>query len=106
LAIRYADDYRAADVPMLPAVAPLEVAARKMISYTLALVATTLVLVPVAGMGWIYTAAATVLGAGFVGGTIALARRPSPAASMRVFAYSITYVTLLFGAITVDVLTS
>lgn len=104
LAIRYADDYRAADVPMLPAVAPIAVAARQMIGYTVALVATTLVAIPVAGLGWIYSLAAVVLGAGFVGGTVALARHPSPAASMRVFAYSITYVTVLFAALTVDVL--
>ena len=104
LAIRYADDYRAADVPMLPAIVPLDVAARKIIGYTLALVASTLALVPVADLGWLYTTAAVVLGAGFVGGTIALAVRPTPAGSMRVFAYSITYVTLLFSAITIDVL--
>jgi len=104
LAIRYADDYRAADVPMLPAIVPLDVAARKIIGYTLALVASTLALVPVADLGWLYTAAAVVLGTGFVGGTIALAVRPTPAGSMRVFAYSITYVTLLFSAITIDVL--
>ena len=36
LAIRYADDYRAADVPMLPAVAPIVEAARQMIVYTAA----------------------------------------------------------------------
>ena len=60
LAIRYADDYRAADVPMLPAVAPLAEAARQMIGYTVALVVATLVLVPVADLGWIYTATAVV----------------------------------------------
>ena len=54
LAIRYADDYRAADVPMLPAVVPLAQAARQMIGYTVALVVSTLVLVPVADLGWIY----------------------------------------------------
>ena len=66
LAIRYADDYRAADVPMLPAVVPLAEAARQMIGYTVALVVATLVLVPVADLGWIYTGAAVVLGAGFL----------------------------------------
>ena len=76
LAIRYADDYRAADVPMLPAVVPLAEAARQMIGYTVALVAATLVLVPVADLGWIYGIAAVVLGAGFLAATIALARRP------------------------------
>jgi protoheme IX farnesyltransferase len=104
LAIRYAEDYRAADVPMLPAVAPLEEAARQMIGYTCALVACTLLLAPVADLGWIYLGTALVLGAGFVLATIALARVPSPAASMKVFTFSITYVTVLFGALTVDVL--
>lgn len=102
--MRYADDYRAADVPMLPAVVSLDEVARKMIAYTVALVASTLVLAPVAGLGWLYVAAAAILGAGFIGGAYALARRPSPAGSMRVFAYSITYVTLLFAAIMADVL--
>lgn len=104
LAIRYADDYRAADVPMLPAIVPLREAAKQMIVYTLALVASTLILVPVADLGVIYTVAAVALGAGFIGGTVALAERPTPAASMKLFAYSITYVTLLFGAMTLDVL--
>jgi len=104
LAIRYADDYRAADVPMLPAIVPLREAAKQMIVYTLALVASTLILVPVADLGVIYTVAAFALGAGFIGGTVALAERPTPAASMKLFAYSITYVTLLFGAMTLDVL--
>ncbi len=106
LAIRYADDYRAADVPMLPAVAPIAEAARQMIGYTVALVVSTLVLVPVAGLGWIYTVSAIALGAGFLFATIALARVPTPSASMKVFTYSITYVTVLFLALTVDVLVS
>ena len=55
LAIRYADDYRAANVPMLPAVASPVVVGRRMLGYTVALWACTLVLVPVAGLGWIYT---------------------------------------------------
>ena len=103
LAIKYADDYRAADVPMLPAVVPFEQAVRQMIGYTVALVASTLVLVPVASLGAIYTVAAVVLGAGFIGATVWLGRHPTPAASMRVFGYSITYVTLLFAALMIDV---
>jgi protoheme IX farnesyltransferase len=104
LAVKYADDYRAADVPMLPAVAPIEVAVRQMVWYTAALFVTTLILIPVAGLGWIYAISAVVLGAIFLGGTLALARHPTPAASMRLFGFSITYVTVLFGAMTVDVL--
>jgi protoheme IX farnesyltransferase len=104
LAIRHADDYRAADVPMLPSVVSLDVATRKMVSYTAVLVASTLVLIPVARTGWIYGVAAVVLGGLFLWGTIDLGRNPTPQRSMRVFGYSITYVTLLFGALTVDVL--
>jgi len=104
LAVKYADDYRAADVPMLPAVAPIESVIRQMIWYTIALVITTLVLIPVADLGWIYGVTAAVLGAIFIGGTFALRKYPTPAASMRLFGFSITYVTVLFGAMTLDVL--
>lgn len=104
LAIRYADDYRAASVPMLPAVSTLEVTVRKMVLYTAVMVAGTLVLWPVASLGAVYGISAIVLGALFLWGTIDLGRNPTPQRSMRVFGYSITYVTLLFTAMTVDVL--
>lgn len=104
LAIRYADDYRAANVPMLPAVASLEVTVRKMVAYTAVMVAGSLVLWPVAGLAPVYGIAAAVLGALFLWGTVDLGRNPTPQRSMRVFAYSITYVTLLFAAMTIDVL--
>ena len=104
LAIRYADDYRAADVPMLPAVVPIGEAARRMIGYSIPMIVGTLVLIPVADLGWIYTVGAVVSGAAFLVATVDLARRPSTARSMRVFALSITYVTVLFGAMTLDVL--
>ena len=51
LAIRYADDYRAANVPMLPAVATPAVTVRKMVLYTAVMVTSTLVLWPVADLG-------------------------------------------------------
>lgn len=104
LAIRFADDYRAANVPMLPAVATLDVTVKKMVGYTAVMVAGTLVLWPLAALGWLYGVAAVTLGALFLWGTIDLGGNPSPARSMRVFAYSITYVTVLFGAMTADVL--
>ncbi len=104
LAIRYADDYRAASVPMLPAVATLEVTVRKMVLYTALMVGGTIVLWPVGDLGPIYGISALVLGALFLWGTVDLGRNPTPQRSMRVFGYSITYVTLLFAAVTVDVL--
>ena len=104
LAIRYADDYRAADVPMLPAVATLQVTVRKMVMYTAVMVVGTLVLWPVAHLGPIYGIPAILLGALFLWGTIDLGRNATAARAMRVFGYSITYVTLLFAALTIDVL--
>jgi len=104
LAIRYADDYRAANVPMLPAVATMQVTVHKMVLYTACMVVGTLVLWPVGHLGWIYGVAAVLLGALFLWGTLDLGRNPTPQRSMRVFGYSITYVTLLFAAMTIDVL--
>ncbi len=104
LAIKYADDYRAANVPMLPAVVPFENAIRQMVGHTLAMVACTVILIPVADLGAIYSISAIVLGAIFVAAIFWLSSRPTPSASMRVFGYSITYVTVLFGAMTLDVL--
>ncbi len=105
LALRYADDYRAANVPMLPAIVPFRAAHIQMIGHTIALVVSTLVLIPVAGnLGVIYTIAAVALGAAFLTATVRLGRNPSESASMRVFGFSITYVTVLFAAMTLDVL--
>ncbi|MEQ9162887.1 MAG: heme o synthase [Ilumatobacter fluminis] len=104
LAIEYADDDRAANVPMLPAVVPFDHAVRQMIGHTIAMVACTLLLIPVADLGAIYSVTAVVLGAAFLASTIVLAKRPTAAMSMRVFGFSITYVTVLFGAMTLDVL--
>jgi len=102
LAIRYRDDYARAHVPMLPVVASLRTTALRIVLYTLLLWALTLVFAPVAGMGDIYIAAALALGAVFTWLTVRLLRDTSPQAAMRVFTWSITYITLLFAAIALD----
>ncbi|MEY2420169.1 MAG: heme o synthase [Acidimicrobiaceae bacterium] len=102
LAIKYREDYAAADVPMLPAVASLRTTASRIVMYTVVLWALTVLFSPVAGMGNLYLFSAIVLGAIFMGLALELLRNATPAAAMRLFAYSITYITLLFGAIAVD----
>ncbi len=104
LAIRHADDYRAASVPMLPVVETLARTVRTMGCYTVVLALTSLVLIPLNDMGVIYSGAALVLGVAFIALTFGLGRTPSTAAAMRVFTFSISYVTLLFLAVMVDVL--
>ncbi len=103
LAIKYRDDYTAANVPMLPSVASIRTTSIRIIGYTLVLWGLTLLFWPIAEMGWVYGGAATALGALFVWFTIALYRQPDTRNAMRVFGWSITYVTLLFGAMALDV---
>ena len=102
LAIRYRDDYARAQVPMLPVVASLRTTALRILVYTLLLWALTLLFAPVAGMGDIYITAALALGGAFTWLTIGLLRDSTPQAAMRVFTWSITYITLLFAAIALD----
>jgi protoheme IX farnesyltransferase len=86
LAIRYRDDYERAGVPMLPVVAGVEATTRKMLLYTGLMVAISLLLVPVAGMRWIYLTAAIGLGTWFLWDTWRVYRRPEEA--MRLFTTS------------------
>src|SRR5262245_10051105 len=102
LAIRYREDYAAADVPMLPVVAGLRTTAIRILLYTLLLWGLTLLFAPVAGMGHFYVAAALVLGAVFTWYAARLVRDRDPKTAMRVFTWSISYITLLFGAMAVD----
>jgi len=111
LAVRYKEDYAAADVPMLPVVASMKRTTREIVLYTVALVAVSLLLGPVAHLGAIYTVSAAVLGAGFLFMTTRLWRlarrdRATGREAMRVFSYSITYLTVLFVAMAGDVLIS
>jgi protoheme IX farnesyltransferase len=102
LAIKYKDDYRAADVPMLPSVTSMRSTAWRILAYTIVLWALTLLFSPVAKMGEIYLASAIVLGAVFTAMSVRLLRNPTTKQAMRLFSYSITYITLLFGAMAVD----
>jgi protoheme IX farnesyltransferase len=118
LAIRYREDYAAADVPMLPAVESIRKTSERILLYTLLLWVLTLVFSPVAGIGHLYLGAAFVLGGVFTwyalrlrkvglaepqlvaaGGAGELQLR---ATAMRMFTWSITYITLLFGAMALD----
>ena len=104
LAIRHSDDYRAAGVPMLPVVATMKETVRSMVIYSVILTATSLALVPVADLGYIYGITALLFGTLFILGSIRLGRDPSESRSMRLFSFSITYVSVLFMALTIDVL--
>jgi len=102
LAIRYRDDYRRADVPMMPTVVGFTRTARQIVLYTLLLWAASLVFYPVARMGDLYLVVAAVLGAIFLWQAVQLLRDRTPERAMRLFGYSISYLTLLFAAMAAD----
>jgi protoheme IX farnesyltransferase len=103
LALRYRGDYEAAKVPMLPVVRGEAETARQIVVYTILLVVVSLLLFPAARMGLIYLAAAVVLGIGFVWYAIRVQRDISDGrAAIRLFRFSISYLTLLFAAVAAD----
>lgn len=108
LALRYRDDYAKVDVPMLPVVASAQAVAKQVLAYSYVMVATSLVLWPVADTGWLYPAAAVVLGALFlVEAHLLLARASrsddlSVVRPMRLFHWSNMYLSLLFVSVALD----
>lgn len=102
LAVKYRDDYTAADVPMLPSVVSFRATAVRILLYTVLLWALTIVFSPVAGMGPIYLVSAVVLGAIFTAMAARLLQTGDTKRAMPLFAYSITYISLLFGAMMAD----
>ncbi len=109
LSLRIRKDYAAAGVPMLPVVKGIPETTRQIALYTVLMVAISLVLWPVARMGAIYLGAALVLGAIFLWQAYGLWRRgsseeASTAGAIRLYKYSISYLSLLFLAVAIDAL--
>jgi protoheme IX farnesyltransferase len=104
LAIKYKDDYAAAEVPMLPVVASYRETTRKMLAYTVVVVALSFAFGWAAELGLLYWGTAAVLGGLFTWMSIQVMRTESPAKAIKLFTFSITYITLLFGAMAADVL--
>jgi protoheme IX farnesyltransferase len=103
LAMRYKEDYQAAGVPMLPAVATERQVTRQIVVYTWLTVAATLVLALAAG--WLYTAVAAVAGAWFLAMAHQLyagVRRGEPVKPLRLFLQSNNYLAVVFCALALD----
>lgn len=105
LSMKYKAQYDEVDVPMLGATRSGAQVGLQVILYAWATVACSLLLIPVASMGIVYTASALVFGGWFIYESHRLynrAVRGTEPAPMRVFHASITYLTLLFVAIAID----
>ena len=112
LALRYREDYANVDVPMLPVVASAQAVSRQVVVYSWVMVATSLLLWPVASTGPFYPIAAVVLGAVFLVEAHRMLRRArgtedlSVISPMRLFHASNLYLSLLFFAVALDPLFS
>jgi protoheme IX farnesyltransferase len=107
LSLRIRKDYAAAGVPMLPVVRGIPETTRQIALYTVLMVAISLVLWPVARMGLVYLGAAVGLGIVFIWQAVALWRRghseeASTQGAIRLYRYSISYLSLLFLAVAID----
>jgi len=108
LSMKVKDDYERAGVPMLPAVAGNKVVARQIVAYSWVMVAVSLLLQPLGYTGWFYTAVALACGAFWLKEAHGLQARAKAGITgaklkeMRLFHWSITYVSLLFVAVAVD----
>lgn len=104
LAVKYKDDYSAVDVPMLPVVASMRETTTQMLVYTVAVVASSLVFGWAAEMGVVFWSVTVVSGAVFIWYAVQVLRTESPAKAIKMFAFSISYVTLVFASMAIDVI--
>jgi heme o synthase len=105
LALLIRDDYERAGVPMLPVVRGDEATAWNILAYAASLLPLTLLLFIIGGLGYVYLAAAIILGALFIGYAFRLLRSGAirrRAMARAVYLYSLLYLALLFVAIMVD----
>ncbi len=102
LALLLSSQYEAAQVPMLPVVRGVAVTCERVLAYTLALVAVSIVPVLTGTFGALYLAMAIVLGGVFFTLAWRLWRRQTPARAALLFHYSLLYLALLFVAVAAD----
>jgi protoheme IX farnesyltransferase len=103
LAMRYKDDYRAAGVPMLPAVATERHVTKQILIYTWLTVLATLALA--LATGWLYGAVALLAGAWFLTMAHQLysgVKRGETVKPLRLFLQSNNYLAVVFCALAVD----
>ena len=105
LSMRYRADYASVNVPMLAVVRGRSVVGLQVVLYAWATVACSLLLIPVARMGILYSVVAVLSGAWFIYEAhrlYSMAIRHDVVKPMRVFHSSISYLTLLFVAVGID----
>jgi protoheme IX farnesyltransferase len=102
LAIKYKDDYEAASIPMLPVIAERSIVLKNMWFYTVAMIASSVVLIYLADLQWWAMVVTVGLGLVFAYQLIKLKENSANynLVAARIFHWSITYLTL-FSALLV-----
>lgn len=107
LSMKYAEDYRAAGIPMLGATDSAKSVSVQVVLYGWAMVICSLLLIPLGSAGWVYSLTALAVGAWFLYHChklhgLALREEATSRTAMVVFHGSITYLTILFLALALD----
>jgi protoheme IX farnesyltransferase len=107
LSMRYSEDYNAAKVPMLGAVAGSRIVSVQVVLYTWAMVVCSLLMIPLGSAGIVYTVVAGLAGVWFLLQAHQLHSKAQQdtltnKGAMKVFHGSISYLTLLFVALAID----
>ncbi|MDX3360435.1 MULTISPECIES: heme o synthase [Streptomyces] len=108
LSMKVKDDYARVGVPMLPVIASNKVVARQIVLYSWVMVGASLLLTPLGYTGWFYFAVALAAGGMWLWEAHALMNRAKAEVTgaklkeMRLFHWSITYVSIVFVAVAVD----
>jgi protoheme IX farnesyltransferase len=100
LSIKYEEDYRRAEIPMLSVIAGDEVTFREITWYSVVTVGMSLILIPVGGLGWIYSMTTVVLGIWLV--VTALRLRSDRTRAMSFFVFTNLYLAGVFLSMMVD----
>jgi protoheme IX farnesyltransferase len=103
LSLRLRHDYAAARVPMLPVVRGVQETTRQIALYSVLMVALTLVFFAAAQMGLVFLGGALLLGGLFLSQALAMWRDGTDRGAVRLYRYSITYLTGLFALVALDV---
>ncbi len=102
LALDRKEEYRDAQIPMLPVTHGETYTRWHILFYTLILLAVSLLPFAIGMSGLIYLVTAAALGIGFVYWAVILLRNRNPSAAMETFRYSLLYLAVLFIALLVD----
>ncbi len=103
LSLRLRRDYAAANVPMLPVTHGVAETTRHIALYSVLMVCLTLIFFAAAQMGLVFLAGALILGALFLMQAMLMWRDGTDARAVRLYRYSITYLSGIFALIVLDV---